>query len=205
MIALPFILSFCLLALLGWQSILAPQDLPMQDEGAVDHIGMLCAFGQIPLILLGIALRPRRLPAALRIAGLQSACLALVLGLNGIAEAKQRDRVEARIAAGRPFPGGDSAARSFLAGISSATPTVRRFLDRDGDVLTYDIRGLGDVRSIQFDGVDRIGWDIYAVTFEKGTRHIHLYLADDAKLLGIALADAPGGCLSSEIYDCRDS
>ena len=205
MTALPFALSFCLLALLGWQSVLAPQDLPMHDEGVADHIGMLCAFGQIPLILLGIALRTRRLPAALRIAGLQAACLVLVLGLNGVAEAKDRGRVEARIAAALPFPGGEAAARSFLAKMSPATPAVRRFIDRDGDLLAHDIRGLGDVRSIQFDGVDRIGWDIYAVAFEKGTRHMHLYLADDSRLLGIALADAPGGCLSSEIYDCRAS
>ena len=203
--ALPFALLLGLLGLLGWEAVFAPPGLPLHDEGAIDHIGMLFAVGQVPLIILCFLLRARQKRTAFLLAVLQSVSLALVLGLIMLAEARARDHVRDRIEASRPFPGGVQAVRSFLASPEArdASPAVRGFVERAGDVLASDIDGLGAVQSIQFAGVDNIGWDIYAVTFENGVRHVHLYLAGDARLLGIALVDSASGCLSSEVYDCR--
>lgn len=197
--ALPFAMSLALLGLLGWQTLLSPQDLPIHDEGWADHLGMLLVIGQMPLVLLGLARRARRRPAAL-----QSAALAAIVSLVALANAEQHDRVRARIEAARPLPGGEQAVRAFLASApDQPVPAIRNFLERDGADMSADVRTLGAVRSIRFTGIDSIGWDIYEAAFDRGVRHIHLFVADDSRLLGITLADAPNGCLSSEVYDCR--
>jgi hypothetical protein len=202
---LPFASSFALLVLLACEALLPPWDVPLHDEGAVEHVGMLLAAGQVPFILWGFISRLRRQRAAFPLAALQSASLALGLGMVMALQMAERHEVRVRIEAADPFPGGAQAVRSFLAAPAAhdASSAVRGFLDRKGDEVARDIDGLGAIQSIRFDGVDTIGWDSYAVTFDKGVRHVHLYLADDARLLGIALVDAASGCLSSEIYDCR--
>jgi hypothetical protein len=203
--ALPFFLSLALLGLLGWEALFAPPGLPLHDEGAADHVGMLLAVAQVPLIILGFLLRVRQPRAAFLLAALQSLSLALVLGLVMLAEAHARDDVRVRIEAARPFPGGEQAVRSFVTApaTTDASSAVRGFLQRDGDRLAHEIDGLGAVEAVEFAGIDNIGWDVYAVTFDKGVRHMHLFLAGDGRLLGVALADASSGCLSSEVYDCR--
>lgn len=168
---LPFFMSLGLLALLGWESLFGPERLPLHDEQMAEHIGFLLVGGQIPL-LLWIFLRRRFAPAIA-----QSVLLALAVYVVSLSEAAERDKVQARIDAARPFPGGERA--------------------------IGEIAGLGAVTSVEFAGIDTIGWDIYAVTFEKGVRHVHLYLAEDGKLLGRTIADDPSGCISTEIYDCR--
>jgi hypothetical protein len=170
MIFLPFLMSLGVLAL----AMLGPERLPLHDEGLVEHLGMLLLAGQVPLILWGLF--RRRWRAAL----LQTAGLGLAFYLVTLSETAELDKVQARIEAAKPFPGGEAAARSLAAE-----------------------QGLGTVQSIAFAGIDTIGWDIYAVTFEKGERHIHLYLSEDGKLLGSTFADGPAGCRSTEIYDCR--
>lgn len=174
---LPFAMTAALLAVLGWEAFFADPQVPLHDEAAAEHIGMVLIAGQILLIPLGLILR-----VGWKMAVLQAVSLGAVLGLVALGEAGMRDRVQARIDASRPFPGGEQAARTYA--------------QEEND-------GLGAVQSVAFDGVDNIGWDIYAVTFEKGVRHVHLYLGTDSKVLGAAMADSSAGCRSSEIYDCR--
>lgn len=165
---LPFLMSLGLLALLAGEAV-GPEHLPLHDEGFAEHIGLLLLVGQLPLILLNA----RRW----RVAALQAGTLALAFFLVSRSEAAERDKVQARIDAHQPFPGGERE--------------------------IGEIPGLGAVQSVEFAGIDIIGWDVYAVTFEKGVRHIHLYLAADGKVLGRTVADDPSGCQSTEIYDCR--
>jgi len=172
MVILPFLMSLGLLGVLGWETVFGPEHLPLHDEQLAEHLGIVLLIGQVPLILW-ILIRRRRLWLALSQAG----CLALAVYLVSLSEGAERDRVQARIDAGQPFPGGDRA--------------------------IGEISGLGAVQSVEFAGIDNIGWDIYAVTFEKGVRHVHLYLAKDGKVLGRTVADGPLGCVSSEIYACR--
>lgn len=175
MTILPFLMSLALLVLLGWQAVFGPEHLPLQDEGLAEHLGMVLLAGQVPLILWSLVRRRHW-----RLAALQTAGFGLVLYLVGLSDAAELDKVQARLQAAQPFPGGEKAARAVAA-------------DQD----------LGAVQSIEFTGIDNIGWDIYAVTFEKGVRHIHLYLSRESKLLGSTVADGVAGCQSSEIYDCR--
>jgi hypothetical protein len=203
-------MSLALLALLGWGVAFNSQDLPFQDEGLIGHFGQLLIFGQVPLILLGFVSNLRRLRKALLLAALQFASLALLIGLIVRSDTYARDQVRARIEAARPLPGSSRAAQAFLAAMAEhhlTDPTysiaVHNFLVRYGNVLADEISSLGAVQSIDFIGVDNIGWDIYAVAFDKGVRHLHLFLTADSRLLGIALVDASLGCLSSEVYDCR--
>jgi len=195
---LPCIMSFLLLALMGWEAFLSSSQPPLHDEYLVDHLGMLLVAGQVPLILYAA----RR---SLRRAASQAALLALVLGMIAAAEGHARHIVKARIEALQPLPGGERAIRAFLASAEpdGASSAIRRFLERDGGMLRLEMGGLGALRSVEFTGVDHIGWDSYAVTFEKGARHIHLYLNGDTRLIGLAIVDFASGCRSSEVYDCR--
>ena len=166
---LPFLMSLGLLALLAWEAV-GPEHLPLHDEGLAEHLGQLFLVGQVPFILWNI----RR---GWRVAAPQAVALVIAIFLVSRTEAAERDKVQARIDAGQPFPGGD------------------RFIG--------EISGLGLVQSVEFAGIDTIGWDIYAVILEKGVRHVHLYLAKDGRLLGHTIADGAAGCVSTEIYDCR--
>jgi hypothetical protein len=166
---LPFLMSLGLLALLAWGAV-GPEHLPLHDEGSAEHLGMLFLIGQTPFILWNIRSR-------CWVAALQAAALAIAVFLVSRSEAAGLGKVQARIDAAQPFPGGD------------------RFIG--------EISGLGRVQSVEFAGIDNIGWDIYEVTLEKGVRHVHLYLAKDGRLLGRAIADDAAGCVSTEIYDCR--
>jgi hypothetical protein len=174
---LSFAMSIALLAVLGWEAFFAAPQVPLHDEAAAEHIGMLLIAGQILLIPLGLILR-----GGWKMAVLQAVSFGFVLGLIALGEAGVRQRVQARIDAAQPFPGGEQAARTYS---------------------EQENEGLGAVKSVAFVGVDNIGWDIYAVTFDKGVRHVHLYLGADSALLGVTMADSPTGCRSTEIYDCR--
>jgi len=180
MIILPFLMSLGLLALLGWDVVFGPEHLPLHDEAFAQHLGILLLIGQVPLILWNFLRRRRFLLGVL-----QAACLALAVYLVGLSEAAERAKVQARIDAAQPFPGGETAVRALA------------------EAPDPSLAGLGAVQSIEFDGIDSIGWDIYAVTFEKGVRHVHLFLSRDGRLLGSTVADTPSGCVSTEIYDCR--
>ena len=191
--ATSFALSFALLVLIGWHALLAPEGLPLHDEGAPEHLGMLLVAAQIPLILW----EWRQWRTTL----MKGAALALVLGLNASLEAHERREIRAR---STPLPGSDQAVQAVLAAsVQPGDSAVRAFLEKDGPVLTDEMKKLGAVQSITFAGVDPIGWDIYEIAFDKGVRHIHLFLAKDSRLLGIALVDSASGCLSSEVYACR--
>jgi len=50
---------------------------------------------------------------------------------------------------------------------------------------------LGAVRSIQFVGVGQMGWDIYDVTFEKGSLQYRVTVADNGKLSGMMAMSLP--------------
>ena len=203
LVAAPFVMSCALFILSGWEILLSPPHLPIHDEGAIDHLGMILAFGQVPVILLGFVLRVREPGAAFRQAARQAAALAAALGLVTLDDVRNHQRVLARIHESRPFPQGEQAVLAFLAhgeAAPHADDALRDFSNRIGP----EIGRLGAVRSVGFDGVDGIGWDIYAVMFERGARHIHLYLDGDSHVLGIALVDGSSGCLASEAYECRD-
>ena len=50
---------------------------------------------------------------------------------------------------------------------------------------------LGAVKSIQFVGVGKMGWDIYDVTFENGTLQYRIILADNGKMSGLMATSLP--------------
>jgi hypothetical protein len=95
-------------------------------------------------------------------------------------------RVAQRVAAHRPLPGSDAALRRLLTEGGS-------FGDITADPATM-------VQTMNFLGVDGIGWDRYAVA----DREWRIFLSDDGVIHGLTRIDPGGFCHSSEPYECRD-
>jgi hypothetical protein len=67
------------------------------------------------------------------------------------------------------------------------------------------VKALGPIRSSDFKGVDQIGWDVYDVHFTHGDACWSVHMTPNGRIHGLAEADAPDSCSSSEVYECREA
>lgn len=111
-------------------------------------------------------------------------------------DAATAERISARLAARiekrSPVPGSEAALRRLIEGIRSGAPdydemspalaqVIQRQLPRLQPVSAY----LGEIRSIEFQGVGAQGWDCYDVHRERGTTRSRIALGSDGKVLGL--------------------
>jgi hypothetical protein len=102
-----------------------------------------------------------------------------------------RAKLAARIEQKAPTPGSEEALRRLIAGTRAGTPNyaemspgfaqvVQRQLSRLQPISSY----LGDIQSIEFQGVGSAGWDVYDVRREQGSQRWRIAVGTDGKILG---------------------
>jgi DNA-binding transcriptional MerR regulator len=112
---------------------------------------------------------------------------------------QSRARLAARIESKTPTPGSEEALRRLVEGIRAGAPdyeamspgfaqVLRRQLPRLQPIASY----LGEIRSIEFQGVGSQGWDVYEVNRERGSGRWRIALGSDGKVLGaLAVLTSP--------------
>ena len=102
-----------------------------------------------------------------------------------------RARLAERIKNQRPLPGSEAAVRRMVQGLISGQPdynemhpalahVTRQLLHRLHTTAAY----LGDVKSIEFQGVGSQGWDIYDVHQQRGVARVRIVLRPDGQITG---------------------
>jgi hypothetical protein len=106
--------------------------------------------------------------------------------------------IDERIASKTAAPGTEAALKHHLASVAAGDVDYERMEPPLADVYRKQeaqakamLQQLGAVRSIQFAGVGKAGWDIYDVTFEKGSLQYRIILADDGKMAGLMAMALP--------------
>jgi hypothetical protein len=201
-------MSLAVFALIAAQALFHLDPLPIHDEGAIDHIGMLLLFGQVPLIALGLTLQRRTLrkafPAALLPIGLLGALILTVASFDHAARSLVAARINANVAQGNSETTLRDAIAAVRLGSDGAFDRgVRQFVSRERPEMQFELRGLGDLQSLTFTGVDRIGWDRFKAHFVNGEREWRLFVTPDGMIRGLTLQGEKTGCRSSEPYECR--
>ena len=104
---------------------------------------------------------------------------------------QSRAKLAARIENKTPTPGSEEALRRLVDGIRAGAldygtmspafaQVLRRQLPRLQPIASY----LGEIRSIEFQGVGGQGWDVYDVHRERGSGRWRIALGSDGKILG---------------------
>jgi hypothetical protein len=207
----PIAMSLALL-LLTWlgHGILGVNPLPMHDEDAMDHIGMLLVYGQVPVIAYFVFVNRRQTRRMLPSLGVQLALLAIILGAVYRVEHINKAQVALRIEKHTPLPGSEMALRRCVESQQRGHPNydsmssgVARYVGKSLAMTQTELRSLGPLQSLAFKGVDRIGWDIYNARFTGGDREWRIFIASNGEIFGLALSSGKSGCQSSEPYECR--
>jgi DNA-binding transcriptional MerR regulator len=119
--------------------------------------------------------------------------------IDAAAAEQMRVRLSARIEHKTPVPGSEAALRRLIEGIRAGAPNyddmspnlellMRRQLPRLQSIASY----LGEIRSIEFQGVGGQGWDVYDVQRERGSGRWRIALGSDGKILGaLAILTSP--------------
>jgi hypothetical protein len=106
--------------------------------------------------------------------------------------------IEARVDAQAAAPGSAAALRGLISGIESGKPNyselspqlaagTRALLAR----LQARLQPLGALRSIEFRGVDSMGWDQYLVRFQRGTASWGIALDSYGLIAGAGMQTHP--------------
>jgi hypothetical protein len=207
----PIAMSLTLL-LLMWVGggVLGVNPLPIHDEDAIDHIGMLLVYGQVPVIAYFVFDNRRQIKLMLPMLGVQLALLAMILGGVYRVEYSNKRQVALRIERNAPLPGSEMALRRSIESQQQGHPDydsmssgVARYVGKSLATTQTGLRSLGPMQSLAFKGVDRIGWDIYNARFTSEDREWRIFIASNGKIFGLTLSDGGSGCQSSEPYECR--
>jgi len=132
--------------------------------------------------------------ATLRQNGRDMPLTKVAAGESEQAQAAIDERIAGKIAA----PGTEAALKHHLASVASGNVDYDRMEPPLADVYRKQetqakamLQQLGAVRSIQFAGVGKAGWDIYDVTFDKGSLQYRIILSDDDKMAGLMAMALP--------------
>jgi len=104
--------------------------------------------------------------------------------------------INAKIQSQTATPGSDAALRRFIAGIidgkpiAGMSPELRDVTLRQLPQLQAAMVQLGAVQSIEFRGVNTLGWDLYEVQQEKGTSRWSIALGSDGIITGALASTA---------------
>jgi uncharacterized protein YneF (UPF0154 family) len=207
----PIAMSLTLLLLI-WVGggVLGVNPLPIHDEDAVDHIGMLLVYGQVPVIAYFVLDNRRETGRMLAMLGVQLALLAMILGGVYRVEYINKKQVALRIEKNAPLPGSEMALRRYIESQRQGHPDydsmssgVARYVVKSPAMTQTELRLLGPLQSLAFKGVDRIGWDIYNARFTGEDREWRIFIASNGKIFGLTVSNGKSGCQSSEPYECR--
>jgi hypothetical protein len=199
-----------LLMLIAGDALFGANPLPIHDEDAADHIGMILMYGQVPIMLYfafaGRHRIKRMLPVLLVQCLLWVSIFAAVAYLGRASEERVARRIEKNI----PLPGSEAILRRHIQdqqrgepNYASMGPALARYVRRAPPLAQKELESLGILRSLTFQGVDRIGWDIYAAHFDNGDQVWRIFITPDEMTYGLTRASKQYGCQSSEVYECR--
>jgi hypothetical protein len=176
----PIAMSFGVMLIVVANLVFHINPLPIHDEGAMDHIGMLLYWGQLPLIGLYVLSNLSHLrKIAVRLAVL-AILFAGITVLVSRTDQMARAGVAERIAANLPMKGSEQALHKAILDAGSPAPTT-----------------------LTFKGVDKIGWDIYQAQFDDSQQEWRIFVDQDGKAAGVTYFDGEGRCHSTEPYECR--
>jgi hypothetical protein len=206
----PVAMSLTLLLMWMGQYVLGVNALPMHDEDAIDHIGMLLMYGQIPLIAFFVFGNRRQIKGVLPLLGVQLSLLAMILGGIYRVEYINRKQVALRIEKHAPLPDSEGILRRYIESqmsghpdFDSMDPGVARYVGKSRAMMQPELRSLGPLQLLAFKGVDRIGWDIYDAHFAAEDQEWRIFIGSSGKIAGLTLSSGKSGCQSSEPYECR--
>ena len=199
-----------LLMLIAGDASFGANPLPIHDEDAADHIGMILMYGQVPIMLyFAFASRHRietMIPVLLVQCLLWVSIFAAVVYLDRASEELVARRIEKNI----PLPGSEAILRRHIQdqqrgqpNYASMGPASRRYVRRGLPLAQKELESLGVLRSLAFQGVDRIGWDSYAAHFDNGEQIWRIFITADEMTYGLTRVSKHDGCQSSEVYECR--
>jgi hypothetical protein len=188
---LPPVMSSAVLALIAVDDLFALNPLPIHDEGAIDHLGMLLMAGQIPVILYFAFSGRKHLARIIPALALQCVLWGGVLGLVYSQEQSAKDFVNRRRQENAPLPGSQAALRRYLQQADATEASI------------LPTRNMGALQSLTFRGVDRLGWDIYQAGYAAGDLEWRLFVTSNGRIRGLTLVEGGSGCRSTEPYECR--
>ena len=97
-----------------------------------------------------------------------------------------------------PAPGSEAALKHHLASVEAGKVDYDRMGPELADVYRKQEaqarvlkEQLGAVKSVKFVGVGSMGWDIYDVTFERGSLQYRLIVSGDGKMTGLMAMSLP--------------
>ena len=120
----------------------------------------------------------------------------ILIGSDG----KVADAISARIHSTLPLPGSEAALRRYIEGIranapdyDSLTAALARVTRRNLAKWHFAGIRLGAIQSIEFQGVEGPGWDVYTVHREGGTTRWKILMAADGKVAAASgeVTDSP--------------
>lgn len=203
----PLLMSALLILLIVIDTIspLGPS-IPVHDEYTWDHIAMLLFFGQAPFIVYFGVCHRREFKKAGPILILQLVLVAGIFVAITHGDRTTHEVVARRIRDSTALPGSQAALGRFIEEQQRGEPSdspmdgiVARFLTQ----APMDLGSLGPVQSLNFRGVDGIGWDIYKVRFANGEGEFRIFVGPKGIIHGLTYTDAKLICRSSEVYECR--
>jgi hypothetical protein len=194
-----------LLMLIAGDALFTRNPLPIHDEAAADHIAMILMYGQVPIILYfafaGRQRIRRVLPVLLLQCLLWAGIFAAVVYLDRLSEVQVTRRIQNNI----PLPGSEALLRRQiqdqqrgLPNYASMGPALARHVKRTLPLAHKELDSLGMLRSLQFQRVDRIGWDV-----DHGDEVWRIFVTPDGMTYGLTRISKGYGCQTSEPYECR--
>src|SRR5258708_26936135 len=174
----PIAMSLTLLLLfLAGDQVLGVNPLPIHDEDATDHIGMLLMYGQVPVIGYFVFANRRQIKRLLPLLAVQLSLLAIIFAGVYRVEQTNKKQVTLRIEKNTPLPGSEMALRRYIESQQRGHPDydsmssgVAHYIGQSLAATQPELHALGPLQSLAFKGVDRIGWDIYNAHFTNEDR-----------------------------------
>jgi hypothetical protein len=199
-----------LLMLTAGDALFGPNPLPIHDEDAADHIGMILMYGQVPIMLYFAFAGRHRIKRMLPVLLVQ--CLAWVSIFAAVTYLNRTSEklVVRRIEKNTPLPGSEAILRRHIQdqqrgqpNYASMGPVLARYVRGALPLARKELESLGALQSLAFQGVDRIGWDSYAAHFDNGDQVWRIFITPDEMTYGLTRVSKQYGCQSSEVYECR--
>jgi hypothetical protein len=198
------------LMLIAGDALLGANPLPIHDEDAADHIGMILMYGQVPFILYFAFAGRHRIRRLLPVLLVQCLLWVSIFAAVCYLDRAGEELVARRIGRNIPLPGSEAILRRHIQdqqlgqpNYASMGPVLARYVRRSLPLAQRELESLGALQSLAFQGVDRVGWDIYAAHFDRGDQMWRIFITPDQTTYGLTRVDKQDGCRSSEVYECR--
>jgi hypothetical protein len=199
-----------LLMLIAGDALFGANPLPIHDEDAADHIGMILMYGQVPIMLYFAFAGRHRIKTMVPVLLVQCLLWVSIFAAVAYLDRASEELVARRIEKNIPLPGSEVILRRHIQdqqrgqpNYASMGPALVRYVRRGLPLAQKELDSLGVLRSLAFQGVDRIGWDTYAAHFDNGDQVWRIFITPNEMTYGLTRASKHDGCQSSEVYECR--